>query len=47
MKASVEHGHLENFANAFLDDVDAFQFGAIVERRKSGHALLLQISLQA
>src|ERR1700674_1343941 len=38
VKTSVEDGDLENGAKAILDDFDAFQFGAIVERRESGHA---------
>src|SRR5438445_13187085 len=38
VKASVEHGHLENLANAFLDDLDPFQLGAVMEWCKGGHA---------
>src|SRR5206468_7158629 len=38
VKASVEHSHLENLADAFLDDLDPFQLGAIMQRCKSGHA---------
>ncbi len=38
VKAGIEDSDLENRAKAFLDDVDPFQLGAIVERRKSGHA---------
>src|SRR3984893_13362707 len=37
VKASIEHGDLENLANAFHDDLDTFQLGAIMEWRKGGH----------
>src|SRR4029077_9097751 len=38
VKTGVEHGDLENRAHMFLDDLDPFQLGAIVERRKGRHA---------
>src|SRR5436190_23802098 len=38
VKGSVEHGHLENRPDAFLDDLDPFQLSAVMERCKSGHA---------
>ena len=38
VKASVEHSHLENVTHALLDDLDAFQLGAIMERRKRRQA---------
>ena len=38
VKASIERGHLENRANAFLDDLDPLQLGPIMEWGKGGHA---------
>src|SRR3989442_11476626 len=38
VKAGVEHGHLENRADTFLDNLDSFQLGAIMQWRKDGHA---------
>ena len=38
MKAGVEDGDLRHWAQQFRDNLHAFQFGAIVERRKNGNA---------
>src|ERR1700687_6003457 len=37
VKASVEHSHLENRPDTFLDDLHPIQLGAIMERCKDGH----------
>src|SRR5260370_24174053 len=37
VKASVEHGHLENRANTFLDNLNSFQLSAIMQWCKDGH----------
>src|ERR1700676_3801686 len=38
VKAGVEHGHLKNRSDTFLDDLDPFQLGAVMERCKGRHA---------
>src|ERR1700752_5420139 len=38
VKASVEHGHLENRAHALLDDLDPLKLGSTMKRCKGGHA---------
>src|SRR6266568_487528 len=46
MKASVEHSHLENGPDTFLDDLDPLQLGAVMERCKGGHARYLRFHLR-
>lgn len=38
VKAGVEHSHLENRADTFLDNLDSFQLGAIMQWCKDRHA---------
>src|SRR5260370_38415796 len=38
VKGGVEHGHLENRGDTFLDNLDSFQLVAIMQWRKDGHA---------
>src|SRR5438128_8403153 len=37
VKAGVEHSHLKNCPDTFLDDFDPLQLGAIMEWREDGH----------
>ena len=47
VKAGVEHGDLRDGSKSLFDDVDSFELGAIMQRRKRGHAARLRLSLPA
>ena len=46
MKTSVEDGDLRHWTQQFCDNLYAFQFGAIVQRRKSGNAFDRRLDLR-